>query len=189
MVGALVIAAFAFYLRHDPQPSLGQAPASHSVRSEPSSIPAEQPQTRKPSAPADGTAPPDERAAEPVTPLPQANPPAPITEAMEDLKLPPIPEILDTEREFAAEAVDASWSPQAEAHILDEIAQATGLKLVTLGVECKTHLCRVHMAQQELSRTHPFPDLVGRAGMKPLWVVVGMDRNKVPTSIAYLERE
>jgi hypothetical protein len=159
IVGAILIAALALLVRHEPQPG----PDAASPRNEA----------------------PDHLGA----PLPQPSPPAPISEALEDLKLPPVPEILETERAFAAEAIDPRWSADAEAHILAEIAQMTGLKLVTLRVECKTTLCRLHVARQELSRTDPFPQLVGRLGMKPLWVIAVGDRNGVPASLAYLERE
>jgi hypothetical protein len=64
----------------------------------------------------------------------------------------------------------------------------TGLKLVTLRVECKTSLCRLHVSQQELSRSDPFPKLVDRLGLQPLWVMAVVDRNGVPTSLAYLKR-
>ena len=109
--------------------------------------------------------------------------------ALEELRLPPVPEILETERAFAAEAVDPRWSAETEAHILGEIAQVTGLKLVTLQVECKTTLCRLHVAQQEL-RNGPSPilEIVARLGMKTRWVVSTQDRNGVPASLAYLER-
>jgi hypothetical protein len=188
IIGALLVAAVAFYLRREPPPRADEASADRSAPHETEAIPAE-PQNPTTAEASNDTPPRDETANPPGAPLPQASAPAPITEATDELKLPPIPEILETERAFADEAVDSAWAQEAEAHILGEIAQTTGLKLVTLRVECRTRLCRLHMAQQELSRENRFPDLVGRVGLKPLWVIVGMDRNGVPSSIAYLERE
>lgn len=117
------------------------------------------------------------------------SPPAATAEALEDLKLPPVPELLETERAFTAEAADPRWSAETEARILAEIAQTTGRKLATLRVECKTSLCRLRVTQKELSGAGPFPQLVGGLGLKPLWVMAVMDKNGVPTSLAYLKRE
>jgi hypothetical protein len=118
--------------------------------------------------------------------------PAPISEALEELKLPPVPELLATERALAAEGVDSSWSTATEASILGKIAQVTGLALVSLRVECRTTLCRLQLASPELaSADRPnssFPDLVNSFGLKPLWVMSVVDRNGTPISLAYLER-
>ena len=186
ILGVALIAALALFLRHEPPP--GANPASKDLSTPPTAetTPTAQPQSPDTNAPhsdtrADSRDPPD-------APLPLPSAPAPITEALEDLKLPAVPEMLETERAFAAEAVDPQWSPQAEAHILGEIAQMTGLKLITLRVECKTSLCRLHVAQQELSAANPFLGIVARLGMNPRWVISVVDRNGVPTSLAYLER-
>ncbi len=188
IVGAILIAALAIFLRREPQPGTDAA-SNDRPTPETKAVPTAQPRTPEAPVAANDTPPRNDAPDRPGASLPQSSPPAPITEALEELKLPPVPEILETERAFAAEAVDPAWSQDAEAHIRDEIAQMTGLNLVTLRVECKTSLCRLHVSQQELSRANPFPQLVGRLGLKPLWVVAVVDRNGVPTSLAYLERE
>jgi hypothetical protein len=188
VIGAILIAALALFLRHAPHPDADAASDDRSTPRETEAVPTARPQS--PDAPAaSNDTPRNENPDHVGAALPQPGPPAPMTEALEELKLPPVPEILDTEQAFAAEAVDPLWSQEAETHILSEIAQVTGLKLVTLRVECKTTLCRLHVAQQELSRTDPFSQLVGRLGLTPRWVVTVVDRNGVPTSLAYLERE
>jgi hypothetical protein len=189
IVGVMLIAASAFYVHREPQAGADAAtndlPTSHGTEAAPTAQP------RAPEATAAANEAPlrTESPRRPDAPLPQAGAPAPIGEALEELKLPPVPELLETERAFAAEAVDPRWSQEAEAHILGEIAQITGLKLVTLQVECKTTLCRLHVAQQELRKgPGPIMDIVARLGMKTRWVISVEDRNGVPTSLAYLER-
>ena len=173
-------------MRSGPQPGADAASTERTALHE---TEAAKPQSSETSTASNATPPRIDAASPPSAPLPQASAAVPLNESTDELTLPPIPEIQETAQKFAAEAVDPAWARDAEAHILDEIARTTGLKLVTLRVECKTRLCRVHMAQQELSRENRFPDLVGRVGLKPLWVIVGMDRNGVPNSVAYLQRE
>ncbi|HZL96716.1 MAG TPA: hypothetical protein VFB99_23875, partial [Vicinamibacterales bacterium] len=72
-----------------------------------------------------------------------AAPPTPMSQTLGELQLPPVPELLETERQFAAAGVDPLWSEGMEGHILGEISQLTGLELVGLQVECKTTLCRL----------------------------------------------
>jgi hypothetical protein len=193
IVGAILIAALLLFSRRAPQPGADAASEQQSTPHQIDAAPASPPRT--PDVAVDATATTKDAPArngggdQLSAPLPQPSPPAPTTEALDDLKLPPVPELLETERAFAAEAVDPRWSPEAEAHILGEIAQVTGLKLVTLQVGCKTTLCRLHVSQQELRKgPGPILDIVARLGMKTRWVISVQDRNGVPTSLAYLER-
>ncbi len=188
IVGAVLIAALAIFWRRAPQPAADAASKERSTLHQTEAAPPAQPRTPDATA-APNDAPRDARQDQPGAPLPQSSPPAPITEALEELKLPPVPELLETERAFAAEAVDSLWSQEAETQILAEIAQVTGLKLITLRVECRTTLCRLHVGQQELQHgPGPILEIVARLGMKTRWVVSVQDRNGVPTSLAYLER-
>ena len=127
-----------------------------------------------------------------------------MTQALGELELPPIPELLETERAFAAESVDPTWSTQTEARILGRIAEITGLALVSLNVECRTTLCRLQLVEpgtvpNRPSVTFPGPDraaasrpsvtdLVRATGLKARWVIAVRDRNGTPVSLAYLER-
>ena len=193
LVGAALIAALAMFSQRAPQPGADASSEQQSTPRQADAAPASPPRT--PDAPVDATAPTSNAPLRNAdqdqlgAPLPQPSAPAPITEALDDLKLPPVPEILETERLFAAEAVDQRWAPEAEAHVLGEIAQVTGLKLVTLRIECRTTLCRLHVGQQELQKgSGPILEIVARLGMKTRWVISVEDRNGVPTSLAYLER-
>ena len=187
IVGAALIAALALFSQRAPQPG-AVATREQSTPHQTDAASAAAPRTLDAAAAANEVSSRNEGQEQLAAPLSQPSPPAPITETLEDLKLPQVPQIPETERAFAAEAVDATWSADAETHILGEIAQVTGLKLVTLRVECKTTLCRLHIAQQELGPTNRFFDFVDRLGMKPRFVVSLIDRNGLPTSLAYLER-
>lgn len=139
--------------------------------------------------------------------LPNQVPATPMSQALEDLQIPPIPELLETEREFAAQNTDPDWSTATEARILDQIAGIPGLSLASLNVECRTTLCRVQFVQPGTAPGLPngsavFPSLdraaavgapgmveiVGSTGLKSRWVIAVRDRNGTPVSLAYLER-
>ena len=152
---------------------------------------------------------PDEPVAnEPPVMLPHQVPATPITQALEDFQMPPMPELLEAERVFAGERVDPAWANAMEGHILGEIARTPALQLVTLQVECRTSMCRVQLVQQQSQGAEPgivFPSVrpdprtgSGRAasfgtfvstlGLDPRWVASVVDRNGTPTSLAYLAR-
>jgi hypothetical protein len=115
-----------------------------------------------------------------------------MAQALGELKIPPIPELLETERQFAAESVDPLWSQRMEGHILGEISQLTGLELVGLQVECKTTLCRLQLVEPDLAKASSpyksFPELVATFGLETRWVMSVVDRYGTPTSLAYLGR-
>jgi len=129
-----------------------------------------------------------------------------MAQSLDDLQLPPIPELLETERAFAAEPVDPAWATATEGQILGKFAEAAGIKLVTLRVECKTSLCRVQVAEPELSGANPpapaataagggrtvrvatFLELVSGLGLDPRWAMTVTDRQGTLTSFAYLAR-
>jgi hypothetical protein len=144
---------------------------------------------------------------EPPVLLPHQIPATPIAQALEDLQMPTPPELLEAERAFAAERVDPTWASATEGQILGQIARTNALQLVTLQVECRTSMCRVHLVQQQLQGAEPsivFPSLrgprigTGRAatfgnfvdtlGLDPRWVASVVDGNGTPISLAYLAR-
>lgn len=145
---------------------------------------------------------------EPPVMFPHQVPATPISQALEDLQMPPMPELVEAERAFAAERVDPAWASAMEGHILGEIARTPSLELVTLQVECRTRTCRVHLVQQQSQGAEPgivFPSVrpdprtgsgraasfgtfVSRLGLDPRWVASVVDRNGTPTSLAYLAR-
>ena len=134
-------------------------------------------------------------------------PPTPIAEALEGLQLPPMPELIKAERAFAAERADPLWADATEGYILGEIARTTGLQLVTLQVECRTSMCRLHLVERGSQDAEPrivfpsvraapardpqtgaFANLVAGLDLDPRWVASVVDGKGTPTSLAYLAR-
>jgi hypothetical protein len=111
---------------------------------------------------------------------------------LDDLPMAPPPEMLEGERDFAAETVDPQWATATEGEILGKIAEINGLTVVDLRVECRTTMCRVQLVEPR--RTTPdspygsFPDLVETFGLAPRWMISVVNRSGAQTSIAYLSR-
>lgn len=133
----------------------------------------------------------------PVLP-PSAAPYASIAAALEnhdrppERRMQPIPEMLETERAFAAENVDPSWSTAAEAGVLAGFAAISGLSLVSLNVECRTTLCLLQFVEpQTPPPNYPNPnvaEIASSAGLKVLWRMGIRDRTGAPVAMAYLAR-
>jgi hypothetical protein len=91
---------------------------------------------------------------------------------------------------FAAEPVDPFWATGMEGRILERLAQAKGLQVVTMQVECRTSMCRVQLVEFAPKQRDPgaFADLVRGFGLD-VWRVNGLvDQSGTPTSVAYLGR-
>ncbi len=145
---------------------------------------------------------------EPPVMFPHQVPGTPISQALDDLQMPPMPELVEAERAFAGERVDSAWASAMEGHILGEIARTSSLQLVTLQVECRTSMCRVQLIQQQVAGAEPsivfpsfrpgprtgsgraasFGNFVSTLALDPHWVASVVDRNGPPTSLAYLAR-
>jgi hypothetical protein len=114
--------------------------------------------------------------------------------------MPAPPELLETERTFAAEARDPYWSTAAESHILARVAEIPALALGSLEVECRQTLCRLQFvaprtipesppSAEQLAQLRAGPqvpgiaELVRETGLKGRWVF-----GFRPVSMAYLER-
>ena len=100
------------------------------------------------------------------------------------------PGLASIEKAFAAEAVDPLWAPGMEGSILGQLAQAKGLRLVTLQVECRTSMCRVQLVEGLSKRTDmpAFRDLVSGYGLD-VWRMNGfIDPNGTRTLVAHLAR-
>ena len=100
------------------------------------------------------------------------------------------PGMASIEKAFAAEAVDPLWAPGMEGNILGQLAQSSGLRLVTLQVECRTSLCRVQLVEGPSKRTDmgAFRDLVSGFGLD-VWRMNGfVDQNGTRTLVAHLAR-
>jgi len=123
---------------------------------------------------------------------------ASMSTALADHDVPPerrmqvLPELLETDRAFAAESVDPVWATATEAGVLGRIAQIPGVAYVSLNVECRTTLCLLQFVQA----TAPTPNssigeiakLVEPQGLKALYMFGIRVREGVPLGIAYLQR-
>lgn len=109
------------------------------------------------------------------------------------------PGLVEGEREFGAEPVDAKWAPGAEADLLAKFAQMSGLKLIDLQVHCRSTMCRVQVTQPPAppgrrDRT-PFSLLSDDLGLTPRWIVAVVDGAGAPgqtlptKAIAYYSRD
>ena len=139
---------------------------------------------------------PSESQAVPVAPT--SGPYASISAALADRDVPlerriqPPPELLETERAFAAETVDPLWSTTAEGGVLRRIAEIPDVAYVSLNVECRTTLCLL----QFVGSATPVPNsgiaevakLVEPAGLKSVFMMGIRVRGGAPVGIAYLQR-
>ena len=80
-------------------------------------------------------------------PLPGEAPSTPMANMITERQREVPPQIAASEREFAAEPVDAAWSSGAEANLLAKFAQMPNLKLIDLQVECRSTMCRLQLTQ------------------------------------------
>jgi hypothetical protein len=133
----------------------------------------------------------------PRAPLPGEVPVTPMVQLFEDT---PLREralnMREHEREFAAESIDTSWARGAENDIFGKVAQVAGLRLVDLGVECRSTMCRLQLTQTiaqpvgaPATRGTPFLEVVRSIGLEPRWMLTIGDRYGTGRSIAYVWRE
>jgi hypothetical protein len=98
--------------------------------------------------------------------------------------------LVEEERAFSAERVDATWAPGAEAGVLAKFAQTGGLALTSLQVECRSTMCRLQVA----SPISPGQDAAGpdaiynSVGFKPR-MLMAFVRFGTVQSVAYVPRE
>jgi hypothetical protein len=106
------------------------------------------------------------------------------------------------ENAFVAEPVDPFWSRSREAEILGQIAQISGLRLITIEVECRTSMCRLQWTQNapvfvegelEGLPNEVYEDLLARLGYTqsiPMGnAFVGVNGKDGITSLTYLPRQ
>ena len=99
------------------------------------------------------------------------------------------PGLASIEKAFAAEAVDPLWASGMEGSIFGQIAQAN-LQLVTMQVECRTSMCRVHLMERPSKRPDmaAFRDLVREFGLD-VWRMQNLgNQSGATTTVAYLAR-
>ena len=132
------------------------------------------------------------------TPLPTSGPYASISAALADQDLPPerrmqpVPEMLETERAFAAESADPQWSTATEAAVLGRIAEIPGAAYASVNVECRTTLCLLQFVESAApapkSGIVDVVELVKPQGLKSVWMMGIRVRGGAPVGIAYLQR-
>ncbi len=128
------------------------------------------------------------------SPLPGETPATPMANLLQ-IDLPP--DMAEGEREFAAEPVDATWAPGAEADLLAKFAQMPGLKLLDLQVECRSTTCRLQLTQPSWAPPveggpggpRPFNITLDSVGLEPRWMITNFDGSNAMKSVAYLWRE
>ncbi len=100
------------------------------------------------------------------------------------------PELAGMEQAFAAERVDPLWATGMEGNILGQIAQAKGLQVVTMQVECRTSMCRVQLMERPSKSPDmaAFRDLVRGFGLD-VWRMENLgNQSGATTTVAYLAR-
>jgi hypothetical protein len=100
------------------------------------------------------------------------------------------PGLASIEKAFAAEGVDPLWASGMEGNILGHIAQAKGLQLVTMQVECRTSMCRVQLMERPSISPDmaAFRDLVRGFGLD-VWRMQNLgNQTGAATTVAYLAR-
>jgi hypothetical protein len=106
--------------------------------------------------------------------------------------MPLLPELLETDRAFAAESVDGAWSTATEARVLGRIAEIPGAAYVSLNVECRTTLCMLQLVESATpapgSGIADIAKLVEPQGLESLWMFGIRVRGGAPLGIAYLKR-
>ena len=92
------------------------------------------------------------------------------------------------DRRFQAEPVDTEWAPGAEAEILRKLAEAPGLRVTTMRVECRTTLCRLEItlpADTPDDRAVPVDRTIG---LQPTLIVALRDASGAPSTVMYFVR-
>jgi hypothetical protein len=210
-IGGAAIAlavALAWFFRPQPEPSvvLDDSAAPAAPRAEPRGATNAAPSAAPSTEPVASAPPTPER-----SPLPGETPATPMTQLLADRQQNMLvrdtpgesgipPQLAEGEREFAAEPIDATWAPGAEAKLLAVFAEIPGLELIDLQVECRSTMCRLQLTQPPAEPGQgglPFSILRDEVGMTPRWMmaVVAGGAGGAPTgplpmrSIAYLWRE
>jgi hypothetical protein len=127
---------------------------------------------------------------EPLVLLPDQVALSPMEQKAQSARALQDPELTSIEKAFAAEPVDPLWASGMEGNILGHIAQAKGLQLVTMQVECRTSMCRVHLMEPPSKSPDmaAFRDLVRGFGLD-VWRMQNLgNQSGATTTVAYLAR-
>jgi hypothetical protein len=190
----LAVALVWYFQRGEESPGVdrGAAPALPVTNDSAARISAPEPATNPPSAQA---APVAENRVMPTasverSPLPGETPSTPLANLFADRQIELHPGLMQVEREFTAEPVDAAWARSAEADLFAKFAQIPRLALIDLQVECRSTMCQVQLTQPPAADGEPRPikPLLDSVGLEPRSMNMIGDRS-VTRSVAYLWRE
>jgi len=128
------------------------------------------------------------------SPLPGETATTPMANLQVGLGREPRPGVAEGERDFAAEPIDWTWAPDAEADLLARFAQMPGLTLTSLQVHCRSTMCRLEVVQPGSApslegRPRRFSILRDSVGLEPRWMMQVGDSSNEMRSVAYLWRE
>jgi hypothetical protein len=124
------------------------------------------------------------------TPVPEQVALTPMEQKAQSARALQDPELTSVEMAFATERVDPLWASGMEGNILGHIAQAKGLQLVTMQVECRTSMCRVQLMEPpgKSPDMAAFRDLVRGFGLD-VWRMRNLgNESGATTTVAYLAR-
>jgi hypothetical protein len=127
-----------------------------------------------------------------------ATSPAIVLEMVDQRGLKVLPIFRENESAFVLEPIDPLWSRSREAEILGQVAQVSGLRLLTIEVECRTSTCRLQLTESAAStdsvwRGVPSPaytELLAQLGYEPRHPI-SFARDpaaRTVTSLTYLPR-
>lgn len=188
LIALAVLIVLVWLIPHDPQPD-GQI-------QDPPPVAPVAPTPESSSTPATDDAPvlsDQSEANDPVEPsvlLPDQIALSPMEQKAQSARALQDPELTSIEMAFAAERVDPLWASGMEGNILGHIAQAKGLQLVTMQVECRTSMCRVQLMERpsKNSDMNAFQDLVRGFGLD-VWRMQNLgNQSGATTTVAYLAR-
>ena len=121
-----------------------------------------------------------------------AEAPVPVAPVPGDIAIPAhsdVPDPAARDRRFAAEPVDTEWAPGAEAELLRKLAEAPGLKVITMRVECRTTMCRLEITLPAGSVSDERAGLMDRSlGLRPTMIVASRDASGAPSTVMYFMR-
>jgi hypothetical protein len=202
--GAAVIlaAALVWYVHPDAQPppvsddaAAPSEPLPVTRTSAVSAASATTPAARTPSPAGGPVAAPESSAPRPFrSPLPGETPSTPMADLLAAGQKDFPPQLADYEREFAAEPVDTTWAPGAEADLLATFAQMPNLKVIDMRVECRSTTCRLELTQPSGAPDveggrRPFNILLDSVGLAPRQMISLGRRGEPMRSVAYLWRD
>ena len=124
--------------------------------------------------------------------------PAVVLQMVDQRGLKVLPTVRENEQNFMIEPLDPLWSHSRETEILGQLALASGARLSTVEVECRTSICRLQFTQNVANgsaehRGIPSPfyaEFLARLGYEQtIRPVMARDNAGTVASLVYLPRQ